>query len=219
MAQQLPSGNWREVIRRKGLGLHTATFPTKQAALRWKAAKLSQLYKAKGVVVVGQTLAMTMAEYFNSARHLQKAPGTRSREKCCEAPVLYINGDGVAKRPRAWTNNPIDIIDGLDVQSYIDARSQEKSLRNSAQSISPDSIRLEVRLLSAVFKHAVQSRYREGNPALANRAAMCYLAQIFATHALRRHRNPRCRSRQVITWSYSRRTNPSLHPWLESRPG
>jgi hypothetical protein len=56
MPQLLPSGNWREVIRRKDLGLHTATFPTKQAALRWKAAKLSQLYKAKGVVVVGQTL-------------------------------------------------------------------------------------------------------------------------------------------------------------------
>jgi integrase len=215
MAQLLPSGNWREVIRRKGLGLHTATFPTKQAALRWKAAKLSQLYKAKGVVVVGQTLAITMAEYFNSARHLQKAPGTRSREKCCEAPVLYINGNGMAKRPRAWTNNPIDIIDGLDVQSYIDARSQEKSLRNSAQSISPDSIRLEVRLLSAVFKHAVQCRYREGNPALARQSGY-----VLPRSNIRDTRiTPSQESSLSLSASnhvaLSRRTNPSLHPWLE----
>ena len=215
MPQRLPSGNWREVIRRKGLGLHTATFPTKQAALRWKAAKLSQLYKTKGVVVVGQTLATTMAEYFNSARYLQKAPGTRSRERCCEAPILYVNGDGTAKRPRQWTNNPVDIIDGLDIQTYIDTRGQEHSFKNAERPISPDSIRLEVRLLSAVFKHAVQCRYREGNPALARQSG--YLlprSNIRDTRITPSQESSLSRTASNHA-ALSRRTNSSLHPWLE----
>jgi integrase len=149
-----------------------------------------------------------------STRHLQKAPGTRSREKCCEAPVLNISGDRTAKA-REWTNNPIDGIDGLDIQAYIDTRLQEKSLRDGDRGISPDSIRLEVRLLSAVFKHAVQCRSRDSNPALARQSGYVLPRSNVRDTRLTPSQESAISQSAYDQVAFSRRTNPSLFPWLE----
>jgi integrase len=214
LAQQLPSGHWRAVIRRKSLGTHSAVFPTREAALRWRAEKLAALYKAKSATSTAPALKDVVAEYLLSVRYLRKAPGTQTREKCAVAPLLFVGGRK-GGNPRPWSEHPVDIIDGLDIQNYIDTRTREPCQRNTGKTVSPDSVRLEVRLLSCVFKHAVQRRYRQGNPALARHSGF-----DLPPSNVRDTRISSVDEFHLYDHAYgricdSRRANAALYPWLK----
>jgi integrase len=213
-AQLLPSGSWRCVIRRKDLGTHSATFPTEREALTWRSEKLSALYKMKGATSSAHPLEKVVKEYLESPKLRGKSPGTQAREKVAATPLLHIGGrkDG---RLRQWAGFPIDLIDGMYIQDYIEERSLETCQRDEKKKVSPDSIRLEVRLLSCVMKFAIQRRYRQGNPALARQGGF----DIPAGN-IRDTRISPAEELALLEGAHSRitghkRANPALYPWLE----
>jgi integrase len=213
-AQQLPSGNWRVVIRRTGLGYHSAVLPTKEGALRWRLEKLAALYKSKGATSDAPALKKIAADYFDSVTYRGKAKGTQVREKVAATPLLHIGGrkDG---RLRQWAEHPIDTIDGRDIQDYIDARSVETCKRDPKKTISADSIRLEIRLLSCLFQHAVQGRYRTGNPALARDSGLRLPASNIRDLRISPTDELLLSDRAREKVYRSKRVNPAIFPWLE----
>ncbi len=114
--------------------------------------KMAALYKAKSHISIAPSLEMMVEGYLESVRFRKKSPGTQIREKVAAAPLLFVD-ERRGGQPRLWAEQPIDILDGLDVQDYIDTRQAETCQRNG-KPVSPDSIRLEVRLLRSVFKQA-----------------------------------------------------------------
>lgn len=227
MAHILPSGRWRALIRRKGFGNESRVFDSQTAAERWERQRLSHMFATKSASTPGPSLAEVVRAYLASPRFMGKAEGTKSRERCCADGVLYRgriheptgeDRKGVCYNPRAlrdWVSRKVDSIDGRDIQDYIDAREQERCWRAPFRKISPDSVRLEVRFLSAVFKFAVQSRFRETNPALGRINGFSVPSpqqrdsritpeqeESLLANAYRRIRN-------------STRSNPSLFPWLD----
>ena len=213
-AQQLPSGNWRVVIRRRGLGYHSAVHPTKEGALRWRHEKLAALYKSKGATSDAPALKKIAADYFDSVTYRGKAKGTQVREKVAATPLLHAGGrkDG---RLRQWAEKPIDMIDGRDIQDYIDTRSAETCKRNPEKTISPDSIRLEVRLLSCLFQHAVQRRYRTGNPALARDSGLRLPASNIRDLRISPTDELILSDKAREKVYRSKTANPAIFPWLE----
>lgn len=223
MPHKLPSGRWRAQIRREELGYYKGVFDTRAEAVAWEKAKLGELLTKKAKESgQGTSLATVADEYFVSSRFLRKAEGTKRREKSAAQAVLNRwNGKGLVRRP--WSDRPVELVDATDINAYIGLRMAECTQRGKP--VSPDSIRLEVRLLSAVMKHAVRERYRTSNPALARLSGL-----DMPTTAPREGRISEAQelkleaaARGRITGS--KRSNPSLYPWLiyvretRSRPG
>jgi len=223
MAHKLPSGRWRAQIRRKEFGNHAEVFNTQAEAVAWERSKMSELLSKKAKESgQGKSLSAVIDEYVKSPRFLRKAPGTQRREKSSANGVLNRwSGKALARRP--WSDKPIELIDATDINAFIGHRMAEST--QHGRPVSPDSIRLEVRLLSAVMKHAVRERYRMSNPALARlsgldmpttkpREGRISEAQELKLEAAARGRITR-----------SKRSNPCLYPWLvyvretSSRPG
>lgn len=223
MAHKLPSGRWRAQIRRADLGHHGVVFDTQAAAVAWERAKLGELLtkraKENGQ---GKSLAAVVDEYFASARFLRKAEGTQRRERSAAQAVLNRwAGKGQVCRP--WSDKPVELIDATDINAHIGLRMAERTRRG--QPVSPDSIRLEVRLLSAVMKHAVRQRYRTSNPALARLSGLDMPVTTPREGRISEAQELKLEASARGRITRSARSNPCLYPWLiyvretRSRPG
>jgi integrase len=170
--------------------------------------------------------------YLKTTRFEDKAPGTQYRELCCAQSVLFLDPiptgapdrarrladpdpvEETDRRARQIAGRAIDAIDGRDLQDHIDVRSKETSLLTKRQ-ISPDSVRLELRFLSSVFKYAVQQRYRESNPAIVRLSGL-----KMPTPRRRETRISPMQEQEILSEAYARsfsslKSNPSFYPWLE----
>jgi integrase len=232
MAHQLPSENWRVLIRRKGFPLESRVFGSEAEANLWERQRLAHLTRSGRASALVPTLAEVVRGYLKTTRFEDKAPGTQYRELCCAQSVLFLDPmpKGVLnralrladpnplietdRRARPIAGRGIDRIDGRDLQDHIDVRSKEMSHLTKKQ-ISPDSVRLELRFLSAVFKFAVQQRYRESNPAIVRLSGL-----KMPTPRRRDTRISHAQEQEILSEAYARswsslRSNPSFFPWLE----
>jgi integrase len=214
MAYLLPSGRWREQIRKKDFGYYKGAFDTEAEALQWKQETLATLSEKKAKERgQGKALSDVIDEYLKSAKFLRKAPGTQRREKSSALAILNIRSERTKLVRRDWATRQIDLIDVNDLDEYIAQRMTEVTIRGNP--VSNDSIRLEVRFLSPVFKLAVRKRYRTTNPTLA-RASGLELprglpreGRISETEELRLSAIGRNHTES------STRANECFSPWLE----
>ena len=119
------------------------------------------------------------------------------------------------RRRRPWADRDVDVFDGLDMADYISERRMDTCVRHPDRKVSPDSVRLEVRFLSCVFKFAVQKRYRTTNPALARLHGF----KIPSPNRRETRIAPEQEQALVVkafeAIADSNLTNPALFPWLD----
>lgn len=212
---QLPSGNYRAQVRRRGYPAQSKVFDTSEEAKSWAdVVEAKMLLKTSEVLSAGESDELTLNAayklYIRSPAFLAKAPGTQRREEQVSLALLRILGD------YALAN-----IDEFVIQtSYIDKRVTEQT--RLKRLVSADTVRLEKALLSSIFSFAKRRGYVKRNPALGGDFDM-----------------PRSNRREIrITpeqeaalfnvaadYAHRRRSNPNLIPWLDfvfqtgTRPG
>jgi integrase len=213
MAHLIASGRWRSQIRRKELGEHEGVFDTEPEADAWYRKKLAELTGKKAKEAGnGKKLSVVIDEYFETAPFLRKAEGTKRREKSAAHAILncLVNGSW---RPRKWADQLIDLIDAADINNYIAQRMSELTVRGKP--VSDDSVRLEVRFLSPIFKHAVRLRYRTTNPALARVSGLDMPRPLPREGRISETQELKLIAAARNHVTRTKRSNACLYPWLK----
>lgn len=148
---QLPNGNWRAQIRRKGLPAFDKVFESQADAQHAHDQQLA--LPKQGFVPVELLLSELWTRYAGSMEYRQKTQHTQRTEAVRIKPVLQRLGAYALKHLEA---SPFLIYD------YMDQRSATTSKR-TGKVYSPTSIRLEIAALSAVCIWARNRRMIETN--------------------------------------------------------
>ena len=148
---QLPNGNWRAQIRRKGLPAFDKVFESQADAQHAHDQQLT--LPKQGFVPVELLLSELWTRYAGSMEYRQKTQHTQRTEAVRIKPVLQRLGAYALKHLEA---SPFLIYD------YIDQRAATTSKR-TGKVYSPTSIRLEIAALSAVCIWARNRRMIETN--------------------------------------------------------
>lgn len=148
---QLPSGNFRVQVRRKGFPKFDKVFPTREEA---EAAEDAITGEQKAIEAPTElTLGECWERYRQSQAFLQKAEKTRSTEAGRIQPVLAVLG--------SYSIFNLQNAPGL-IYDYIDKRSATISPKTKKK-MSSTSVRLEVAALSSVIAFAKQRKIIPAN--------------------------------------------------------
>ncbi len=148
---QLPSGNFRVQLRRKGFPKFDKVFPTREEAEAAEAAVTGEQKAIEAPTEI--TLAECWDRYSQSQAFLQKAAKTRSTEAGRIKPVLAILGSYSIFNLQ---NAPALIYEYIDKRSIIISSKTKKKMSST-------SVRLEIAALSSVIAFAKQRKIIPAN--------------------------------------------------------
>lgn len=153
MAHQLGNGRWRVLIRRKGRPTIDRTFDRQDEAERFEAQSIADLNADRALWSPSMTLAEAARQYMRSTLFTSKTLHTQTTERTRLKPVL----DALGKYSLEALEN------GQRIAAFRDRRASRVSPKTQRR-VRPDSVRLELAALSAVFLWAVENRIVTRNP-------------------------------------------------------
>lgn len=142
-------GQYQAKIQKKSYPKIQDTFPTLELAKEWRSAMLTDLIrgdyvKTKKIEIV--TLSHCLKKYADERSVSQKGE---------KQELVRIN----KLKLHALAKKPISQIESSDIEDYIYERRKQPSQRDKTKTVSDATIRLEVMLLSAVFKAAKSKKW------------------------------------------------------------
>jgi integrase len=158
MAHRLANGTWRVLIRRKGHPTIDRTFATAKEAAEFESQQRTLLDQARSLWSPSMTLEEATRQYLASTLFSQKTAHTQTTERTRLKNVLAALG----KFSLSQLEN------GQRISAYRDDSARRISERTGKR-VSPDSVRLELAALSAVFHWAVENRILVRNPLIGMR--------------------------------------------------
>jgi len=150
-------GQYQAKIQKKGYPKVSRTFDTLALATEWRTTTLSDLVR-------GEWMPRKQVEVVTLEKALTRYSEERSAMKKGERQEM-VRIESLKKRSIA--KKAISAIEPEDVEDYITERRSETSQRDKTKKVSDATIRLEVMLLSAVFKACKSKRWnylRGANP-------------------------------------------------------
>lgn len=142
-------GQFQVKIRKSGHPAISKTFPTRRLAEQWSTVTESEMLR-------GEFIPRKQIEVITLSKCLEKYAREKTSGKKGEKQEL-VRIRRLQLHPLA--GKPVSEITPEDVENFILERRAEPSKRNPSQSVGEATIRLEVMLLSAVFKVAKSKKW------------------------------------------------------------
>lgn len=154
--QRRGDGQWRAQVRKKGHPPISKTFPDRRLAADW--AKSTEVDMLRGEFVPRKPIELiTLGKCLE--RYASEKTSGKKGEKQELVRIRRLQQHPLSKKA-------VSHITSEDIEDFIHERRAEPSKRNPNQPVSEATIRLEVMLLSAVFKAAMSKKwnYCRSNP-------------------------------------------------------
>ena len=152
-------GQFQAKIQKKEYPKIQDTFPTLELAKEWRSAMLTDLIR--GDYVKQKKIEVVTFGYCLKKYGEEKSSGNKGeKQELSRINRLIGNPDANPPiPPHPLSKMPISQIEASHIEDYIDERRSKPSQRDKTKTVSDATIRLEVMLMSAVFKAAKSKKW------------------------------------------------------------